>query len=324
MTVSIREFYNVTYRGQKFQADARRKTDESYHWQLVIFENFFREFLRERGGTERPPTFDDLPPDEFATDLVERAMQWQVRQGNSATTANTLRSHLNALWNYGFKKGLIGVQPRNSAYRTNLEVPVAFMPEEFDEVLRVADHWDGRVGTQPANIWWGAIIRLGHCTMVRRQALVELPTGNLDLVRGTITVMGATQKHRQGQVLDLLKTTIDLLRELKLHERRVPTVLGDFPWGVRTLNRHFAKIVGRALGLERVPPCLKWHALRRTGASEIIAEHGLEYARIRLGHSTVETTKRYYDPRYDLHRRPISQLMKDRPRHAHGLRAFVG
>lgn len=324
MTVTLRDYFQITYR-QKFQASPDRATEQTYHWQLVIFENFFREFLRERGQADRPPTFDDLPPDEFGTDLVERAMQWQVLRGRSPVSANSLRAHLNALWNHAHKKRVAATCSANKAYAIDADVPIAFLSEEFDLVLQVADTLEGPLveGSKVwARVWWGAIIRLGHCTMLRRKALMQVPTGNLDLVRNLITVSAKTQKQRQGQLLDLLDPTDTLLRELELRERRVPTVLGDFPFGPRALNAHFAKIVAAALGLEHVPPWLKWHALRRTGASEVISNEGYEAARVRLGHSSIETTKGYFDPRWDIHRKRIGTMMKARPIFAHRLKTF--
>lgn len=256
----------------------------------------------------RPARLDDL-----SDELLYAIMQRLVAGGDGATTANKLRLHINALWRSAEELGLVDRLPRNKRYRVDLDVPVALMPEELDAILAAAGERTGFVGDVPAGQWWLTAVLFYYDLGARKSATFAVPTANLDLARGEVLLPPELQKQRRGQRLDLHAGVVRWLRELRLAERKVATVLGDWPYTIRCFTDHFAELfveIGMFPTGEAVPRAYKLHILRKTLASQIYAAEGIEAARERLGHSSTTVTWRYIDPRYSRKMR-ISEIVRD-------------
>jgi integrase len=306
LSLTVLDFYDHYYQPAKHAGDLHRSTCAQYRIQIGNLNKYFRQ------DADRDVTLGDL-----CDELVAAAMNWLVVRGRERTTANKLRGHINALWNFAArqfkKKGLALDRPDNDAYRVDKSEPIAFLPEELDLILKACGRQRGLVGSVPAGTWWVAMALFVFSSALRINAARKVPTSNLDLVRGEVRVPARGQKQRKEQVLDLHVSTVTALRNLRLAERGVPTILGDWPYNTNTLRRYFARILVEAgifPSVKMVPRELKFHALRKTLASQVFEKAGLHVACDRLGHSSVEVTKRYIDPRYKSQPR-VRELVKD-------------
>jgi len=250
---------------------------------------------------------------DLSDELVYGAMQWQVSSGLSATTANKLRRHINAIWNLACEAEILSKRPRNKPYRANVAEPIALMPDELDKLLEAASLREGYVGEVPAGQWWMTAILFVYSLGARITAAYEVQTARLDLDRGEVVLTAETQKQRREQRLDLFPGVVYWLRELRLKERGVRTVLGDWPFQIGALRKHYTRLFVEAGLYQRaadVPRNLKFHALRKTLASQLFAAGGMPAACERMGHSSTQVTERYIDPRYKRQVR-INELVKD-------------
>ena len=138
-------------------------------------------------------------------------------------------------------------------------------------------------GILPA-AWWRALIVCALTLIVRRQALLGLTWGNVDLVGKWVTVEGTTDKA--GRVRR--KRLHDAARSHLLRIRHPGPLVFPFPHSEKTFYRSWARIeaaAGVSFGL---------HDLKRTALSRLAGSCDA-FTLQRLGdHSSVRTTQRYY------------------------------
>jgi integrase len=276
----------------------------------------FQGWLRYYYG-EPEPGEDGWPVltlGDLSDSLIVGGMQMLVEVDRELITANKLRLHNNAIWNDAVKKGLLETRPLNENSRIYLNEPVALLPDEFERVIASAEARKGNIGEVPACVWWPAAIKFIFTLGVRITAALGIPTKSLDLVRGDVLVPAWVQKQRREQRLDLFSSTVETLRDLRLEERGVPTVLGDWPKSINTLRAHYKEIIVAAeIGydsVDEVPSSLLFHCLRRTLASMLYERHGIHIVRDRLDHSSEVVTHRYIDPRFGSKPR-VRELLPD-------------
>lgn len=238
---------------------------------------------------------------DLSDELVSQAMAFAVQAGRERSTANKIRLHCNAVWNFAYEAGFVKSAPKNKRYKELRKEPVAWLPEEIAALLDGARTYPGFVGDLRARIWWPATISFIFCLGVRVSAAWEVKTKNLDLDEGYVLIEAETQKHRSDQRLDLFPSSVAMLKKLKLKERGVDRVLGDYPHSLRRLRLDFKKVLvhsGLFPDLASIPRNMNFHALRKSLASQIYQAGGISVACNRLGHSTELVTKRYIDPRF--------------------------
>ena len=293
------DFYNKRYLPTKRRVPA---TEEQYRIQIGNLNRYFHT-LAEPPDKPRSVTLADL-----SDELVTGAMNWLVDQGDVLPTANKLRSHINAVWNFASrwlaKRGVTILRPDNEPFRVDLEEPIAWTPEEFAAMLDATRHMPGVIGSQwgyvPAADWWELYVRLSYNCGARVSAMRGTPTAKLDLVRAEVLIPARVQKQHADQRCELFPRTVELIRRLKIVERGVPTLLGDWPYTTRTLTTHFAKlyvIAGIFPTIDDVPRSHKTHIMRKTLATNVADKHGVHKASELLGHSSIVVTRRYVDRR---------------------------
>ena len=337
--IELDELYLQHFQPAKHPGDEHRQTRVSYLGELKKLNDFFwfRAWLARFNRPPRQTSTAELTADfqwwlehcerpphkvrlcDCSDALVVGAMNWRIELGWERTTANKLRRTVNAVWNWGARElnksaeQSLLKRPDNQKYRENVGEPIAFLPDELERILKACARRRGVVGKVRAADWWLACVLFVFSTGLRIGAALKVRTRDIDWTRGEILAGDEAAKGRKAQRLDLLPSAVAALRALCLSERSVPLVLGDWPFNVNTLRRHFAQILvdaGIFADASDVPRELKFHALRKTLGSQIIAEAGLHVACDRLGHSSVEVTKRYRDRRYQSQHR-ITELVKD-------------
>lgn len=330
-SIPLKQLYLQYYQPAKHPGDEHRDTRWTYELELDKFDRFFRFaiwratvivaprrsvkelYLDFEKWLEQAP--DRLPAVRLcdcSDELVVGAMNWLVELGRARTTANKLRRHVNAVWKFGARK-LKLPPPDNEKYRENLAAPVALLQSELKLVLKAAARVPGNVGELDAGVWWQAAILFLYSSGLRIRQAFAVPTKDLDLLSGKFLAPADEAKGRKAQRLDLHASTVKALRVLRLHERRVPLVFGDWPFKIRAARERYKWILvdaGLFPDIKSVPRELLFHGLRKTLGSQIIATKGLGAAQRRLGHASPETTKRYGDARYT-DDEPIESLAPD-------------
>jgi integrase len=318
----ISEFYETAYRPARHPGDEHRATVSEFRTQInnlnrliqfplwcEVYDNparglpleaVYQQFQWWLRRCDQPTAW--LSVEDYSDRLIVDAMHFLVEVGRERITANKVRLQNNAIWRFAKSRGLIATEPQNENYRINLDQPLALLPDELDRVLIAAAARPGMVGEIPAGIWWPRALWFVFSSGVRITAAFGIPSKNLDLVRGEVLVPAWAQKNRREQRLDLFPNVVEMLRDLRLVERRISTVLGDWSLTINQMRRHYKEILVAAdIGygrVEDVPSSLLFHCLRKTLASMLCEKAGLHVACDRLGHSSVSVTRRYWDPRY--------------------------
>ena len=93
---------------------------------------------------------------------------------------------------------------------------------------------------------------------------------------------------------------------LEMEEQELPEFLFHWPIRKDAIHEHFRAILKRAGVYEKGEDT--WHKMRRTCATHLTAAVGIEAASRQLGHSSVQMTKRYVDPRLTGHHNAADNL----------------
>jgi integrase len=278
-----------------------------------LYAAFERTRKRREWLPKWEPTVGDL-----CDANVEAAMHFTVEVAGAAkTTANKLRRHINALWNFANEIELVSTTPRNRAYKVPKKDRIALFPEQVDDLIAAAERMDGEaIGGVPASQWYSGLVLFMYSTGLRISAAIGVPTANLDLDRGEILAPAYVQKQGADQRLSLFPSCVEILRAWRLAERGVPTVLGDWPYKVAPLRKRWKQLLVAAGIFQRVqdvPRDCCFHMMRRTLASHLYPLIGLDGVRRVLGHSSPDVTDLYIDSRVKVAPRVPDILSDPRP-----------
>lgn len=323
LATTVAEFYWNWYQPEKHPGPAKKTTRGSCVNDLLILNRVFqfRQWLARFNAPPRPRvSLGDLYRDfmwwrdhceepteqvtlgELTDDLEVFAMNLFVERRRANATANRFWRHVNAIRNHVARK-LKTTPPDVTKYPELLKEPIALLPDELAEVMLACQRMPGVIGRDkiPAGEWYLAAFMFIYSLGARISACRGVRTSSLDLDRGTVMVPAEVQKQGKDQPLDLFPSVVKLLRDLRLAERGVPTVLGDFTGDTDTLRDRYKQILvdaGLYRSVDEIPSEGLLHQLRKTLASQIFQSHGIHAACDRLGHSSIAVTLRYIDSRY--------------------------
>lgn len=246
----------------------------------------------------RPAMLTDLTDDN-----ISELMAWIINvAGLSVASANGSRAHLLSLWRYAHKRKLVESLPSDCDKLKELKkLPSAWTMEELGQILASAKQQQTpRTGMQyPPGLFFQAMILVAYDTGLRLRALLGVKRDAWKPERREITAEASVMKHKVSQtfqVSEQTKEAVELMLRSAKSADASPGLL--FPWPVRPDGIHeaYRGILKRA-GLYSNEKNGSFHKLRRTSATHLTAALGIESACRQLGHSSVEMTKRYVDPR---------------------------
>jgi integrase len=258
--------------------------------------------------------------DQLSEDLCEGFAAWLSKKGTSVATINGRLTALCTLWRYAFKKRMLDDLPRDvELYPEPERLPEAWTIEQVAKILDAASTstagWT--VCAAPAPHFWCALLLTLYDTGLRVGAVMRLKLDALDAKECWLTVPARVQKHKKEQALRLDPKTAELLRTL-------PRFPGDdrllpIPWNgnarLAQLERWYREIL-KAAGLSSGTRDL-FHKIRRTNATYTADAQGEEMAQKRLGHSSLQLTrKNYIDPRLLRRDRNAAELIPRPPAQA--------
>jgi site-specific recombinase XerD len=139
-----------------------------------------------------------------------------------------------------------------------------------------------------------AILVLGLACGLRREEMVNLDVGDVDLVADTVHVHGKGGVERVlplGAAAPVLQRWLDVRG---IAPGPLLTGLSSRSWGKRLAPRTIFRVVGIRAKQAGLPAGLSPHSLRKTCATSLLAK-GVDLLVVQrmLGHASVETTKLY-------------------------------
>jgi integrase len=236
------------------------------------------------------------------TDLLDEniseCMAWMVSRGRQPETANKVRTHLVALWNWAAKKGHVSEFPTVGKIPAPQRIPRAWLQEELERIFISTRNTPGKVGDVPAALWWTSLLLTMWYTLERVGALLRVTWDDYDETTGWLLCRA---EIRKGGLRDKSFPLPPCAREL-LQQLRAYRTTNIFQWPSRnsktnrstqTIYYNLNKILKRAgLPTGRFD---KFHRIRKSGASHLLRAGG--NAAQALGHTNMATTAKYLDPR---------------------------
>lgn len=241
----------------------------------------------------RPATLADLTDETLAAAMERFAnTPWQGRP-RRARTINKLRTHVVAIWDFLYRKGIVKTGPTFRPRPEPFITPRAWTEEELSRLWKACREEPGVVGTVPAGDFWLALVRLGWDSAERISALLGILWSDISFSAGYANFRAEVRK---GKVMpNLVKLSQDTIESLKTIRGRGLFNDPVLPWplSVSSLYNHYSRILESA-GLESSRET-KFHCIRRS-----VASHGVNAganATVLLRHSSAQVTAKYLDPR---------------------------
>lgn len=244
-----------------------------------------RDYSRFLG---RPATLADLDDD-----TVTRWMSQRLADGLSPRTVKERAGRLQTLWTWLAKRRIVDKFPTFIKPRVPESMPVALTEDELRRFFHSAGKERGQIGGVPADIWCRSFFAFIFNTSERKSAAmaVEIPWVNLD--SGIVAIPATVRKGGvKNAVYPLWPATVPLIREcIETNPRRVHV----WPWD-RCPESYYI-MYNRILRDASLPVDRrhKTHSLRvshNTWSRVMTGSHSPL-----LGHSSSETSERYYEDR---------------------------
>jgi|SRR6185503_2987105 len=258
------------------------RIQEPTRYQYRIALNDYGRFL------DRPATSDDLNDD-----TVTRWMSKRLQDGLAAITVKERAGRVQTLWTWLAKRRVVPDFPTFIKPRVPETMPMAFSEPELRRFFHSAGKERGTIAGVPADLWCLSFFAFIFNTSERKTAAlsVEIPWMNLEAA-----VCMIPPSVRKGGVkagcYPLWPATIPLIRAcIASNPRRVHV----WPWD--RCEESYYTLINRILRDAGLPVDRKHktHALRVTHNTHhklLTGQHSPL-----LGHSSAETSERYYEDR---------------------------
>jgi integrase len=246
------------------------------------------EFLK------RPALVADLAEDNLL------GVEQNKRASNaSEATVKEYRRHLQQLWNFAFRRGILPTGPDLAPLRTPRRTPFAWNRDQLGKLFAAVDlsayEFRGKTTRRiPFRVWLRGLLLVMWDTAERLGACLKLEWRHLDRSSGWIHIPAEVRKWQSGDLsFQLHPDTLATLENLRSVVDHAPT---DrlFPWAMSAeylwkKYREILEAAGLPAGRKQM-----FHAMRRSVASHLEGA-GVDSGRV-LGHADRETTRAYISP----------------------------
>ena len=243
--------------------------------------------------------FSEFLQNEFEEEHLQNVHYSQVRSWIVSLSENDISnrsinrkiSSLKGLYKFFLKTGDIETNPlaKHKALKTSKKVQIPFSRAEVDQVLESLEATDFLSSRDKL------LVELFYSTGIRRMELIQIKTTDLDLVSGTLKVLGKRNKER---IIPLLKTVANTAETYlgfrkEINDQNIDflflTERGDKIYEslvYRIINNYFSKVSGK---VKKSP-----HILRHTFATHLLNQGAnLNAVKELLGHSSLASTQVY-------------------------------
>ena len=271
---------------EKFIKYLRYEKNCSSHTEISYLNdlNQFQEFVQSETGEFKPEAID--------RDLIRMWIASLIEKGLKANTANRKLSTIKSFYTYLQKKQIVDVNPAGyiTGPRVNQKLPSFVKHSDMLEVLNPDSFSDDFEGKR--NLF---LMELLYLTGIRREELIGLKDGDIDLLSNTLRIHGKGNKDRLVPFSDKTKELFLEYLTARNHEieNRVPYIFVRkngkmmYPAMVYTIvNRHLSNVKT----LSTKSP----HVLRHSFAT-VMLNNGAEINAIKnlLGHASLASTQIY-------------------------------
>lgn len=247
-----------------------------------------------------------------------RAWRHIILKRASATTWNSYRRHLRALWNFAIKRNVCHANPfAETQPATTPDRPKKTVSKgDLNRLDQLLQHSEFR-RVRPA--WfWAVVLKTFYFTGIRRAQLTALSWNDIRFDDRSILLRSTTSKtHKEWSIpiSDPLVPELENLHLVTTHSLNRSPEGDDQVFNVTLFNPHY---VGKQMTVDQVSGTFQRlsiatgirispHRLRHTLATEV-APTDIRALQELLGHSSILTTMEYVHPDLDRMRSLINTL----------------
>ncbi|KQM83662.1 hypothetical protein ASE68_10930 [Agromyces sp. Leaf222] len=262
------------------------------------------------------PAFENFTVREMTVARLDRFLKAQ--RVTSYSRAKQSKTILSMILGFATRHGVIAANPikETTQMKRPKKVPKALTMEQVASIRRAArEHGIGRMGVKPdgqvrdvIEVMLGTATRIGEALALRKVDIdmtVDPPTAR---IAGTIvwrkgagvSRQSHPKTHESNRLVAVPAFAAEVLRrrlalipdaEREDHEHLLFFTRNGTPLAPYNVRRTFRQILDEAgLGDLQISP----HAFRRTGATLLAHELGIQAAADQLGHTSTSTTKEHY------------------------------
>jgi len=254
-------------------------------------------YRSEHALTLKPQSLDQLryAVGSFSRHLTRPAMLndlnkiaiigWMAarRSAVAAATVNKERRSILGIWRCAAALEMTAWPPAIQKLKTPTHVPHTFTNDEMTRMLAAAV-------TMPEHTFWRSLLLALFDTGSRVSAMLSVTIEDVNLTDKTILLRAENSKTLQGQLLQIADDTVQAIAAHTL-ARTPQSLVWNWPHHRRRLFVHFRRLCNAAA--IKLPRFCCFHSIRRTTASHVANNFGIETASTLLGHSSIQVTKRY-------------------------------
>lgn len=237
---------------------------------------------------------------ELSEDLLRKFLS-AYRGRCSASTVNSKRCQLLALWRAAFDEEYLAAPPRTSKIRRARSFPLlpeAWTAGEVGRILAAADSAPGEIAGIPAKNWWRSLLLVIYDSAARKKEALATRPQDISLAGAWIAIDSRKNGRR---ICPLHAETIAAVRLIWSAER---TSVWPWPYSRESLDKRFRKILVRTgVPFGRGRGGL-FHKLRRTSGTLVEANGG-------DGARHIGDTRKIFEAHY-LDRRIVPQTQMER------------
>lgn len=229
---------------------------------------------------------DAPPPGDVGRKDVQAFITGLWGRGLTPASVKRKAASLSAFFEYYMDTGAIDSSPvsrRDISVRRDVLLPRALSQGAMELLLRslYEDQRRARGARRAKATRWVALVEMMFATGARISEVLDIRTGDLDLLDGTVRIFG---KGRKERVVSLTRSTLAAVKAYA--EGLGSDVL--FPFQYSVVLHKFHKL-SKTLGFKVTP-----HMVRHTVAT-LLLEEGVDIRFIQklLGHSSIGVTERY-------------------------------
>jgi site-specific recombinase XerD len=303
--------------------EAINRSQKTISWYLDILRNFFFVFLLSRGMMGQISGIGRREVDLYIKQL-QQSKRWPNKnrhiEDNDRLSPFAIQGKVRALkafWSWLFKSEYIGFNPL-AGY------PLPSVPNKLIQVLE-KEHIKGLFKAMDKNTPLGSrdycILLIFLDTGARVSELVSIKLVDLDLIQGTVKLLGKGRKERVVPFHTL--TRKELTRYIRHYRPNLTAMKSEYLFpsndgGHISINcvQQMIRRLAEKSGLQNIK-CHP-HIFRHTFATMFIAKGGSpSVLKVIMGHESFQTTQKYVHPQRDDLRRqhmrysPIADLFED-------------
>lgn len=290
----------------------RPKTESSYRASIRKLEAGLKDYAYTQG------VIFENDANSLTRQLIADWRNHELAHGLSANSWNTHMRHLKAVFTHGIDTQLLSIEV-NPFSKMNITPPKKrkktlssaqlTQARLFLEGMRV-DEEKGKDVAKLHPVWfWQMVFETFYYTGIRRNQLVHIKVGDVDLKKQIITIRVEGSKTWREYEVPICQQLVPHLRLLFTRARLQAFRVDDQLFNVNRFSDHFNPRMSKLMGVDRVSNVFEYiskrigiqvspHRFRHTLGTDLMKQpdRNLHLVKELLGHTDIRTTLEYVEP----------------------------